>query len=166
MTPAAPQSVDREPRRYTGGMNETNMTEARVRAAIRVARRLGADTEQLHDVLIAVRAGWTAAAEKDGTLYDALTKASDETWRAHGEPYAPGRSKMVLSLLAAIWPDVIADCGREEEQVRAERLRQAERADERVPTAEEYRRVAQHYEERGDVNQAALYREAAAAMAR
>lgn len=158
--------MDREARRYTVGMDETETKEARTRAAIRVAHRLGAGVDELHDVLIAVRAGWTAAAERDSTLTDALTKACDEAWRAHGGAYAPARSKMALSLLAAMWPDVIVDCAREEEQVRKERLRQAERADERVPTAEEYSRVAQHYEGRGDVNRAALYREAAAVMAK
>lgn len=141
------------------------MKEARTRAAVRVARRLGADTEQLHDVLVAVRGGWTAAAEKEGTLADAFATACGNAWRENGEPWAPGRSVRMLELLAVMWPDVIADCGREEEQVRAEWVRQAERADERVPTAEEYRRMAQHYEERGDVSQAALYREAAAVMA-
>ncbi|WP_131721811.1 hypothetical protein [Mycobacteroides abscessus] len=144
-------------------MNETNETEARARAAIRVARRLGADTEQLHDVMEAVRAGWTAAAERDGTLYDALTKASDETWRAHGEPYAPGRSKMVLSLLAAMWPDVMLDCAREEEQVRKDEQRQVDLHG-TGPT--DHAKLARFYEDRGDVYRATLHREAAEVLAR
>ncbi|WP_079631382.1 hypothetical protein [Mycobacteroides abscessus] len=145
-------------------MDENEMKEGRVRAAIRVAHRLGAGVDELHDVMEAVQAAWSPELEVRGDVGKELRRMCDEQWQDSGEQCAPAGSEKVLELLGVMWPDVIADCGREEEQVRAERLRQAERADERVPTAEEYRRVAQHYEERGDVNRAALYREAAAAM--
>jgi hypothetical protein len=146
-------------------MDENQMREARTRAAIRVARRLGADTDQLHDVMIAVRTGWTVAAETGGTLHDALPAACDQVWKESGEPYAPVRSRRMLWVLAAMWPDVLLDCAREEEQVRVERLRQAERADERIPTTEGYAKLAQHFEQRGEVDRAKTYREAAAVMA-
>lgn len=97
-------------------MDETEMREARTRAAIRVARRLGADTDQLHDELIAVRSGWNPEVDKyDGEVIgEVLRDTCDEVWQARREPYAPARSRMVCELLGAMWPDVIAECKREE----------------------------------------------------
>lgn len=37
--------------------DEDQMREAQVRAAIRVARKLGADADQLHDVMVGARGG-------------------------------------------------------------------------------------------------------------
>lgn len=90
-------------------MDETEMREARTRAAIRVARRLGADTDQLHDVLTAVRSGWNPEVDTYGgeLIGEVLSDTCDEVWQDRGEPYAPARSRRVLWVLAAMWPDVI-----------------------------------------------------------
>lgn len=92
------------------------MREARTRAAIRVARRLGADTDQLHDVMLAIRSGWNPEVDTYGgeVIGEVLSDTSDEVWRDRGEPYAPARSRRVLELLGVMWPDVIAECKREE----------------------------------------------------
>lgn len=93
-------------------MRDRQLHELRTRAAIRVAARLGAGVDELHDVMLAMRYGWTPEVDKyrGEELGEILLDTCDENWREHRAPCAPERSRHVLELLGEMWPDVVAEC--------------------------------------------------------
>lgn len=111
-------NMDMTDEQYRAGLHYADMRDRqlcklRTRAAIRVARRLGADVEELHDVMIAMHRGWTPEVEKRDVGQKLLDECDDH-WRDRGEPGAPPRTRKVCELLGEMWPDVIAECRREE----------------------------------------------------
>lgn len=96
------------------------MRDARVRSAIRVARKLGADADQLRDLMYAVRGGWTWEREHQAGLDRHLIAAGQSTGNLTVQ------SMVVCELVATLWTDVILDCVREEQELQRERDRLAE----------------------------------------
>ncbi|SLJ23312.1 Uncharacterised protein [Mycobacteroides abscessus subsp. abscessus] len=91
------------------------MRDARVRAAVRLAAKLGATINELYSVQNAVDTGWSAGAEEID-ISRSLLAALDKGYAELNGGAAPPQARRLMVVLGILWPDVVADCEREERE--------------------------------------------------
>jgi hypothetical protein len=87
---------------------EAALRAARTRAVLRVAARLNATVDQLHQLRVGVDQEWSAAKERSGDLSAAVFEWS-ETY-CNPDTNDQWEVESISDLIEVMWPDVVLEC--------------------------------------------------------